>query len=128
VPAGEDIDVLMRLVLAGHALAYEPSAIVWHAHKRDLRALRRTIYGYGVGLGAVMAKSLVTADRVGRRELVRRLPRGIVYALWPGSPKNAGKRDGYPASLTVLELCGMALGLAYYAWAVCVTRWEGARS
>ncbi|MGN9912916.1 glycosyltransferase [Phytohabitans sp. LJ34] len=119
VPAGEDIDVLMRLVLAGHALAYEPSAIVWHAHKRELRALRRTIYAYGVGLGAVMAKSLVTADRVGRRELIRRLPRGIVYAFWPRSPKNAGKRDGYPASLTALELCGMALGLAYYAWAVC---------
>jgi glycosyltransferase involved in cell wall biosynthesis len=121
VPAGEDIDVLMRMVLAGHTVAYEPSAIVWHAHKRELPALRRTMFDYGVGLGAVLAKCLVT-DRAGRRELVRRLPRGIGYALRPGSAKNAGKRSGYPPSLTALEVCGMALGPAYYAKAVWITR------
>jgi cellulose synthase/poly-beta-1,6-N-acetylglucosamine synthase-like glycosyltransferase len=127
VPTGEDIDVLMRVVLAGHTLAYEPSAIVWHAHKRELPALRRTMFDYGVGLGAVLAKCLVT-DRAGRRELVRRLPRGIGYALWPGSAKNAGKRGGYPASLTALEMCGMALGPAYYAKARWTTRSGRARS
>jgi cellulose synthase/poly-beta-1,6-N-acetylglucosamine synthase-like glycosyltransferase len=127
VPTGEDIDVLMRVVLAGHTLAYEPSAIVWHTHKRELQALRRTIYDYGLGLGAVMAKCLVT-DRTGRRELARRLPRGIVYAVRPGSAKNARKQVGYPASLTFAEMCGMALGPAYYAWAVWTTRSRKGRS
>jgi GT2 family glycosyltransferase len=128
VPSGEDIDVLIRVVLAGHVLTYQPSAIVWHAHPRELRVLRRTIYGYGVGLGAVMAKCLVMADRTGRRQLVRRLPRGIGYALRPRSAKNAGKRPGYPASLTVLEAWGVALGLAYYARAARAARRAGARS
>ncbi|HET8680934.1 MAG TPA: glycosyltransferase [Micromonosporaceae bacterium] len=124
VRAGEDIDVFLRLVLAGHALAYQPAAIVWHAHKRELAALRRTLFDYGVGLSAVMTKCLVT-DPSGRRDLVRRLPRGVGYALLPGSAKNAGKRRGYPASLTFVELCGMALGPAYYArsaWTARATR------
>jgi GT2 family glycosyltransferase len=114
VGSGEDIDVLLRMVLAGHALVYEPDAIVWHTHRREVRALRRTMYRYGTGLGAVLAKCLAT-DAGARRELLARLPRGIAYALLPGSKKNGRKQDGYPASLTTLELCGMALGPAYYA-------------
>ena len=121
VRAGEDIDVFLRLVLAGHTLAYQPAAVVWHAHKRELGALRRTLFDYGVGLSAVLTKCLVT-DRSGRRDLVRRLPRGAGYALRPGSAKNAGKRRDYPASLTFVELCGMALGPVYYAWAAWTAR------
>ncbi|HET8657794.1 MAG TPA: glycosyltransferase [Micromonosporaceae bacterium] len=121
VRAGEDIDVFLRLVLAGHTLAYQPAAVVWHAHKRELGALRRTLFDYGVGLSAVLTKCLVT-DASGRRELVRRLPRGAGYALRPGSAKNAGKRRDYPASLTFAELCGMALGPAYYARAAWTAR------
>jgi GT2 family glycosyltransferase len=120
IRAGEDIDVLMRVVLAGHALVYQPEAIVWHRHHRELPALRRTVYQYGVGLTAVLTKCLVS-DRAGRRQLASRIPRGIGYALRPGSAKNAGKRPGYPASLTALEICGMALGPAYFARAA----WAG---
>ncbi|MFE9201463.1 glycosyltransferase [Micromonospora sp. NPDC007230] len=112
--SGEDIDLLLRTVLAGHALTYEPGAIAWHTHRRELRALRRTMYQYGVGLGTVLTKCL-TSDPTARRELVRRLPRGIAYALRPGSAKNNRKQAGYPASLTVLELCGLALGPVHYA-------------
>ncbi|MFG2054497.1 glycosyltransferase [Micromonospora sp. NPDC048930] len=111
--SGEDIDVLLRTVLAGHTLAYEPGALAWHTHRRELRALRRTMYQYGVGLGAVLTKCLAT-DPTARRELLRRLPRGIAYALRPGSAKNNRKQDGYPASLTALELCGLALGPVHY--------------
>jgi len=113
VRTGEDIDVLMRLVLAGHTLLYEPAAIVWHSHHRELSALRRSVYHYGVGLSAVMVKCLA-ADTAGRRQLLRRLPRAIAYVVHPRSAKNSRKQN-YPASLTVLELCGMVLGPAYYA-------------
>jgi glycosyltransferase involved in cell wall biosynthesis len=113
VRTGEDIDVLMRLVLAGHTLLYEPAAIVWHSHHRELRALRRSVYHYGVGLSAVMVKCLAT-ETAGRRQLLTRLPRGIAHVVRPRSAKNDRKQN-YPASLTVLELCGMVLGPAYYA-------------
>ncbi|MDZ5443010.1 glycosyltransferase [Micromonospora sp. 4G57] len=111
---GEDIDVLLRTVLAGHVLTYEPGAVVWHTHRRELRALRRTMFRYGVGLGAVITKCLA-ADPTARRELLGRLPGGVAYALRPGSARNGRKQEGYPASLTALELCGLALGPAYYA-------------
>ncbi|MFF4889391.1 glycosyltransferase [Micromonospora chersina] len=112
--SGEDIDVLLRTVLAGHVLAYEPGAIVWHTHRREMRALRRTMYSYGAGLGAVLTKCLAN-DPTTRRELLARLPRGVAYALRPGSAKNDRKQKGYPAWLTAVELCGLALGPVHYA-------------
>jgi cellulose synthase/poly-beta-1,6-N-acetylglucosamine synthase-like glycosyltransferase len=114
VLSGEDIDVLLRVVLGGRAIVYNPAAIVWHRHKRDLHALRRTMYAYGVGLSAVITKTLL-ASAADRRELLRRLPRGIAYAVNPRSGKNSKKMATYPGSLTMLELLGMAFGPVYYA-------------
>jgi O-antigen biosynthesis protein len=111
---GEDIDTLMRVVLSGKALVYEPAAVVWHAHHRDMKALRRLMFRYGIGLSGVMTKCLVNDD-AGRRELLRRLPSGVAFALNPHSQKNDRKKDSYPSTLTALELFGMALGPAYYA-------------
>jgi O-antigen biosynthesis protein len=122
--SGEDIDVLLRVVLDGRAIVYNPAAIVWHRHKRDLPALRHTMYAYGVGLSAVMTKALL-ADTASRRELLRRLPLGIAYAVNPRSGKNHKKTAGYPASLTALELLGMAVGPMYYT--VGASRTLGAR-
>jgi GT2 family glycosyltransferase len=114
VRAGEDIDALLRAVLAGGAVVYQPAAIVWHRHLRQMRALRRTMYRYGMGLGAVITKTIL-ADAAHRRELLRRLPRGIAYAIDPRSAKNRRKAATYPGSLTLLELLGMALGPPCYA-------------
>ena len=125
-PPGEDIDLLMRLVLSGHTVVYQPSAIARHSHKRDLTALRRTIYNYGVGLGAVMTKCLIT-EQARRRDPIGRLPQGLVYALHPNSAKNAAKTLGYPRTLTVMEICGMARGPAYYASAARTARRYGAQ-
>ncbi len=54
---GEDIDLFVRVLLAGHQLAYEPSALVWHRHRIDFESLRRQIIDYGTGLGAWLTKS-----------------------------------------------------------------------
>jgi O-antigen biosynthesis protein len=112
--SGEDIDLLLRVILDGKAIMYEPAAVVWHRHKRDRRALRRTMYAYGVGLSAVITKTLLS-DRAASRELLRRLPGGIGYAVNPNSAKNSGKTAGYPPSLTALELLGMVSGPFCYA-------------
>jgi GT2 family glycosyltransferase len=53
---GEDIDYFVRTLLADGALVREPAAIVWHLHRRDVSDLRKQIAGYGLGLGAVVAK------------------------------------------------------------------------
>jgi GT2 family glycosyltransferase len=106
---GEDLDIYTRLVLNGHRLAYQPAAMLWHAHPRDMQRLERQTRLYGAGLGAMLTKHLVHSGRT-RRELLRRLPAGLAYALGPRSPKNARKPQGYPRRLTLFELAGMAYG------------------
>lgn len=106
---GEDLDVYTRLVLNGHRLAYQPAAMLRHAHPRDMQRLERQTRLYGAGLGAMLTKHLVHSGRT-RRELLRRLPAGLAYALGPRSPKNARKPQGYPRRLTLFELAGMAYG------------------
>ena len=49
---GEDLDLHVRLLRDGHAVAYEPSAIVWHTHPDGASSLRRQVRRHGVGLGA----------------------------------------------------------------------------
>lgn len=111
--SGEDLDLLARVVLAGHHLVYSPDPIVFHDHHREMPALRRQIFGYGIGLTAYLTKQLCTSPRA-RREIPPKALRGARYALSGDSTKNAGKGGDYPRSLTVLELLGMALGPGAY--------------
>lgn len=53
---GEDLDIFTRVLFAGHGLAIEPAALVWHRHRDDLDALRAQAIGYGRGLGAWLTK------------------------------------------------------------------------
>jgi GT2 family glycosyltransferase len=53
---GEDIDWFVRVVLKGHALLYQPDAVVWHNHRIDDEGLSAQLENYGLGLGAVLAK------------------------------------------------------------------------
>lgn len=106
---GEDLDIYTRVVLEGHRLVYEPAALLRHAHVREMKQLERQIRNYGVALTAVLAKHLIE-DRTTRRELIRRLPAGLAYALSPRSPKHANKSQRYPWRLTVTEFIGMAYG------------------
>ena len=55
---GEDLDMFLRLILAGGRICYLPSALIWHRHRADTEALGEQIYSYGHGLGAYLAKHL----------------------------------------------------------------------
>jgi GT2 family glycosyltransferase len=116
---GEDLDAYLNVIYAGHRLVYEPRALLWHRHRRDLRGLSRQIHRYGIGLSAVLTKRFYASPDE-RRQIVRRLPAGLAYAVDPRSVKNAGKGPGYPAWLTLLELAGMLRGPVAYALA----RWS----
>lgn len=103
---GEGIDLLLRTVLAGHLLAYEPQALVLHHHQASDAELRSTVFGYGLGLGAVLWKQ--TAEIGDTREIVRRVPAGLRYLLSSSSPRKSRIRgETYPASLRVTELAGI---------------------
>lgn len=107
---GEDIDYFLRLVLAGYAIAYEPAAIVWHTHRRDLPALRTQIEGYGSGLSAFLFKHLLDTRTAG--DIVRRGIPGLkrLHAL-----RQRGRADGPDhMHLWRTELSGFATGPVRY--------------
>ena len=109
---GEDLDAFLAVIAAGDQLAYEPAAVVWHLHRTDARALRRQTFGYGVGLGAFLTKTVL--DRRHRIPVLARAGVGARYLLHPRSDKNVQKSRTYPWTLTALELIGIAYGpLAY---------------
>src|SRR5262249_16299071 len=65
---GEDLNMFMRVILGGHRLVYEPSALVWHVHRAELASLAKQIRAYGTGCTAAMT-AIVLADPRARREL-----------------------------------------------------------
>ena len=112
---GEDLDLYIGLLRGGRRLTYEPAAIVWHRHHADVRLLARQLFHYGTGLSAALTKQLVAVPE--RRDVLRRVPRGLAYLARADSPKNRGKGGDYPTALTLLELAGLAAGPPAYLWA-----------
>ncbi|HEY5194037.1 MAG TPA: glycosyltransferase [Solirubrobacteraceae bacterium] len=112
---GVDFEMLLRTILRGHRILYQPTAIVHHLHRLDYQSLRNQIYAYGAGTSAVMLKTLGTEPRLIPDFVFRRLPRGLWFALSPRSSKNHNKRQDYPSELTRLELRGMLAGPLLYA-------------
>lgn len=110
---GEDLDMFIRLVLAGRVLLYEPDALILHSHRIDVATLRSQVRSYGSGLSAMITKQLVT-DRTSRARILRRTLPGLQHLFSARSPKNARKAAGFPRSLTRAELLGLAGGPFLY--------------
>jgi O-antigen biosynthesis protein len=109
---GEDLDIFIRTLRDGRVLAYEPKAIVWHRHPDTPERLRRQVFEYGVGLGAMLGKHIFFGPS--RWEILSRAPRGIRYFRDPSSRKNVARGPGFPKGLSRLERIGVLLGPAAY--------------
>jgi len=46
---GEDLEMLYRVIKHGIPIAYEPRALVWHRHRREVEALIKQMHGWGIG-------------------------------------------------------------------------------
>ncbi len=111
---GVDSEALLRTVLCGQTIAYEPRAVVHHAHRPDYDDLRRQVYSYGVGLTAYYLKTLLARpDLVG--DFLAKIPVGLRFLLSAESELNEAKLEDYPAELDWLERRGMLLGPWAYA-------------
>jgi GT2 family glycosyltransferase len=111
---GDDVEALLRVMLSGHPVVHDPAAIVWHAHPREYRELEDRVWGYGIGLTACLTKAMLDHPRL-LPDLVRKLPRGVSFALSDESPKNSGRQSDFPRGLVRRELRGMAYGPIAYA-------------
>jgi GT2 family glycosyltransferase len=57
--AGDDVDFCWRVQQAGHAIAFSPTAIVWHYRRFTLRAFRKQQEGYGEAESLLRFKHLI---------------------------------------------------------------------
>ena len=111
---GEDLDVFVRVLRAGHALAYEPAAVVWHHHRADREALLGQMYGYGTGLSAFLTKALLQADT--RREVLGRVPLGLrrIAAIRRTTSERLPEPAAAPGGALLREFLGFAAGPLLY--------------
>lgn len=108
---GEDLDMFMRVILGGHRLVYEPSAIVWHFHRTDLAELTRQMRAYGTGCTAALTAIVIKNPR-SRLELPPRIGRGVLR-LFTLSDR-VKDNPTLPSGLMRREIRGLLAGPGLY--------------
>ena len=111
--AGEDWELFLRMLRAGHAASYRPSAVAWHRHRSGFDDLVRQIREYGGGISGAITRTVVH-DPSAMLEVARRMPGAMRYTLSPRSPKNRNWSRSYPRELRRAELVGLVRGPAAY--------------
>jgi hypothetical protein len=106
---GEDLDIFLSVLRAGHTLVYQPAAQIAHESYADYAQLRQQLFGYGVGLSATLTKRFVTC-REDRRAMPRNGIAALRYLLSGKSLKNQARSAAYPKMLVAVELAGVMLG------------------
>jgi glycosyltransferase involved in cell wall biosynthesis len=106
--SGGDNDMLCRILAAGYRVVYDPAALNWHCHRREWTEVRRTLYGYGVGVSAFWTKRFacdreLSVPKLGARWFWRRHVRGLAASL-------LGRPGSGPVALVVAELWGCLVG------------------
>jgi GT2 family glycosyltransferase len=111
---GEDLDIFVRVLRAGRAIAYEPAALVWHHHRADREALLGQMYGYGTGLSAFLTKCLLQGDT--RRELLGRIPLGLrrMAAIRSTTRERLAEPATAPRGALLREFAGFGAGPLLY--------------
>ena len=109
---GDDLLAFFRIAAAGHTVVYQPDALIWHHHRRETAALADQAFGYGVGLGAYLAAAITREPRM-IPPLLRRLPRGALYAL-RNSHADTLDPNAWPGHLARLERRGLLYGPIAY--------------
>lgn len=111
---GVDSEVLLRTILSGYQIVYEPHAIAHHQHRADYESLKRQVYAYGTGLMAYYLKTILARPEFAL-DFARRLPAGVRWMLSPEAHINRYKQEGYPGELNWIERRGMLYGAIGYA-------------
>ena len=89
---GGDLDMLRRVLEAGHVALYEPAAVVHHIHRRDYRDLLRQSYDNGVAYAACLGQ---VWGRMARGRRAPPVPAGTSAATCGGPSGRCGAATGW---------------------------------
>ena len=112
--SAEDHKMFVDALLAGSTVAYVPSALVRHSHRRTEKEFLAQIFGYSVGLTALYA-ALIVQDRRHLWEIARRVPLGVKMFFFSPEGRRRGTRTTYPGVTNVVLVAGMLYGPLAYA-------------
>jgi GT2 family glycosyltransferase len=105
---GEDFEMFSRILTSGYRIVYEPGALSWHRHRRTWKELRRTVYGYGVGVYAYLTKSMLANGEFGAPSIAWGWLR---YNQIPSLVRSILRRpNSKPMDLLLAEMCGCIAG------------------
>ncbi len=74
---GGDQEMFFRVMQEGFPLVYEPTALVWHRHRRGYAELKRQIHTWGVGTYSMLVRSALVY-----REMRPTIVRFGLWFLW----------------------------------------------
>jgi glycosyltransferase involved in cell wall biosynthesis len=112
--AGEDTAALSGLLLAGGTVVYQPTAVVYHRHRRDYAALRRQLQGYGRGLTAFYASVLLRRPSY-MADLLRHSPQAVKDQFSSRGQRLSAFGDDFPRDLLRANRIGLLQGPFAYA-------------
>lgn len=108
---GEDTLSFSCFWLAGYCVVYEPQALIWHRHRRDMAGLLRQIRGYHVGFAARQLHWLLAHGELGGMWLFARTLAYYLSQLWRGMRRQP---QAWPVALTREALLGLCTGPIAY--------------
>ena len=122
VYGAEDLDLLLAVILAGHRIAYQPSACVRHRHRETFSELYWQVFTYSAGMTALLTKVFLSDRRVAA-DLARRVPKLLPAAFLRSH--RSGEEVGvgrYAPEIRWLERLGFLYGPLAYARSRIATR------
>lgn len=113
-PAGssEDIDAFRRALLSNATILYQPSALVWHDHPKQLQELKKMILRYSMSLGAHAAKMAFEEKRLrGIAFLARDWSMQLTSGIKLLFKNSKSKKLHLPATIVLLQPVASLVGM-----------------
>lgn len=105
----EDTLAFTQVLATGGTMVYQPTAVVWHYHRRTYEALRRQLQGYGSGLTAYYCAVLMRKPRA-IVELIKLLPRAWHDFRHPEGLRSGSVSPDFPEDLMHANRGGLIRG------------------
>jgi len=110
---GGDLDIFFRTLKEGHKLVYEPSAVVFHCHRRSYYKLREQIANNGIGFYSYLVRNAIFYPD----ERISIFILGVWWFWWWNLRRLLAsfiRPDYFPRDLIITELWGSIKGLKRY--------------
>ncbi|MFC5269474.1 glycosyltransferase [Adhaeribacter terreus] len=106
----EDSEMWYRILKNGHTIHYNPRAIVFHEHRRELTALKKQIFSYMRGHAAA---ALIQQEQFRKAGYARHLSHTLLVAYSKAILKGFPQYQAQYCTLWV-QIKGLIAGIVYY--------------